>query len=335
MNIQKEYARKIQESFDLGQPLVGPFSASVPVTTRCNSSCGYCPPPRVRQLSDLDMGIVKETLHQLRDIGVRQISVTGGEPLLRDDLEEIIVFATDLKFMTIVLTNGKLLTKKRLESLLNAGATGFVISLDTLDNETYRKIRGTGIEQTLHAIENLAQLKKEKDGIITSVTSVLTKYNIGHLVELARYLDKRWIDLQIQPCLDASDYEITNGSVNIIQRLRESLREIQNIYGQYITKFDREYLDYVPVFLQNHELPENFRCLAAYHLVHLDAELNLYPCWSSSPVGNILQSPLSKLWYGDAMRKIRLEFSKGHCPHCWLLCDAKPSLRYMMEDLGL
>lgn len=328
----KEYTKKIQASFERGEALIGPISASLPVTKHCNSKCSYCPPPRVGEIEDLTIEELTDVLTQLASLGVHQISITGGEPLLRRDLEEIVTITSRLNMRSLVLTNGTLLTMERAYSLLEAGLAGFVVSLDSLNEKTYRITRGRNIEPVLRSVNVLAQLKQDKEEVITSVISVLTKYNAHEIVELANYLNERWIGLQIQPCLDSPKYEIESSDLKMIAQVKTALDEVKTIYGPYISELDIAYLEHIPQYLRDRSLPENYRCLSAYTLVHLDAELRLYPCWLDLPVGNLTQTSLAELWTGTAMNQARQRIARGECTHCWLACDARPSLLYRSPD---
>jgi MoaA/NifB/PqqE/SkfB family radical SAM enzyme len=328
VNKPEEYTRRIQASFDLGRPLVGPTNASLAVTKRCNSRCRYCPPARVDQQAGPTPEALSNVLTQLAALGVHRVSITGGEPLLRTDLEEVIAFAARLGLAAVVLTNGTLLTIERGRSLLAAGAVGFVVSLDSVHDDTYRAVRGRGIRDALRGVDVLAELKRGRRQVVACVTSVLTRYNVDELGELAHYLYGRGLGFQIQPCLDAPHLEIDGHDQDTIGKVEAALAEVRAVYGPALSVADLAYLDHIPSYLRDRGMPADYRCLAGYALVHLDADLNLYPCWLEPPVGSMRQQPLAELWFGEAMSQARWRFAEGNCTGCWLLCDVKPSLLY-------
>jgi cyclic pyranopterin phosphate synthase len=134
----------------------------ISVTDRCNFRCIYCMPkaefgrdfpflPRTELLSF-------EEIHRLARIfaarGVRKFRLTGGEPLLRQDIVELIALLAAIPDVELTLTtNGSLLAQKA-QSLRNAGLDRITVSLDALDDATFRKMNDVGcsVDQVLAGI---------------------------------------------------------------------------------------------------------------------------------------------------------------------------------------
>lgn len=119
----------------------------VSLTDRCNLRCSYCMPeecprwlPRERLLANEELLRIVELLVRM---GIRDIRLTGGEPLLRENLEELAgsIAAMEGVRRVSLTTNGVLLAGK-LPSLLEAGISGVNISLNALERDCYRKIAG-------------------------------------------------------------------------------------------------------------------------------------------------------------------------------------------------
>ncbi len=125
----------------------------ISVTDRCNLRCSYCMPEegldwlaKPELLTDDE--IVRLVSVAVRLLGVHEIRFTGGEPLLRRDLEELIAAvagAIRLKYITLI-THGGMLSPERAASLWDAGVNQFNISLDYLDgrHDAARGIPGLG-----------------------------------------------------------------------------------------------------------------------------------------------------------------------------------------------
>jgi len=122
----------------------------VSLTDRCNLRCTYCMPaeglewlPTPDTLNDDE--VIRLITIAVRDLGIRQVRFTGGEPLLRKSLADIIAATTALRTdegrspATALTTNG-LGLDKRLPALLAAGLGRVNISLDTLDRERYHRL---------------------------------------------------------------------------------------------------------------------------------------------------------------------------------------------------
>ncbi len=117
----------------------------VSVTDRCNLRCTYCMPPEgLDWIPGVDLLSAAELVRVVRlavDQGVQEVRFTGGEPLVRPDLEEIVAGVAALPDppSLSLTTNGIGLTK-RAQSLRDAGLTRINVSLDTLDAERFRTL---------------------------------------------------------------------------------------------------------------------------------------------------------------------------------------------------
>ncbi len=136
------------------------YLLAVNLTRRCNLACAHCymdaatlrdggpdelRTEEVRQLLDQIAGRSRDTM----------VVLTGGEPLLRHDLEELLTHGAKLGLSMVVGSNGVLLNERRVVSLKEAGAMGVGISLDSLDPTYHDQFRGIpgGWEKTLAGMD--------------------------------------------------------------------------------------------------------------------------------------------------------------------------------------
>ena len=129
------------------------------VTDRCNLRCLYCMPEGgVEQLSHLQVMRFEEMLRLCRvlsGLGVRKFKVSGGEPLVRRGVND---FIADLKSLPgveqVTLTTNGILLRENLEQLKRAGIDGINISLDTLNEFTFRELTRNGdIDSVLDGLQ--------------------------------------------------------------------------------------------------------------------------------------------------------------------------------------
>jgi cyclic pyranopterin phosphate synthase len=132
----------------------------VSVTDRCNLRCEYCMPPGGIELKDHgDMLTYEQIASVVRaavGLGIRRVRLTGGEPLVRRGLEDLIrqLRAIDGLDEISMTTNGILLDARTASGLKKAGLDRLNISLDTLDPERYARItRGGDVAAVLAGIE--------------------------------------------------------------------------------------------------------------------------------------------------------------------------------------
>ncbi len=142
----------------------------VSVTDRCNFRCVYCMPksvfnkdykflPRSELLSFEE---IVRVVSVAASFGVKKIRLTGGEPLIRNDLEQLIEWIANVDGITDVslTTNATLLTSKRARSLRDAGLQRLNVSLDAIDDDTFKRVNdvGIGVQQVLNGIENASKV---------------------------------------------------------------------------------------------------------------------------------------------------------------------------------
>jgi len=178
--------------------------ARISVTSACNLRCTYClreeESDSEKRKDELDTARIGKLIGTLGKMGIRKIRLTGGEPLLRKDLAEVVSMARNTAGITSVkLTTNGLLLEKRLPELLEAGIDGVNISLDTLDAERFRTIaRRDEFSKVRRALDILLETK----GIVTKINTLLLRGvnqdEIAAFVELTRHnpVTVRFMELQ-------------------------------------------------------------------------------------------------------------------------------------------
>jgi radical SAM protein with 4Fe4S-binding SPASM domain len=124
-----------------------PFLVALNLTRRCNLRCAHCyldaGARRAGDPAELDTGEVAALLDQIAALSDEIMVVfTGGEPLMRPDLLQLVRHASGLGLMAVVGTNGTLLDDARVRRLQQSGVRGLGISLDSLDPDFHDGFRG-------------------------------------------------------------------------------------------------------------------------------------------------------------------------------------------------
>ena len=162
------------------------------LTRRCNLACAHCyiaagPWHEVSQeLTTAECRRITDEIFTLVDAPIFILS--GGEPLLRDDLEAIAEHAAGRGATVVVGTNGTRLTDTRIRSLKDAGVTGVAVSVDSLDAHYHDRFRhGDGaLDDTLAAIERLRTHRLD-----FVIQTTVTRGNRARLGELAAWAAER------------------------------------------------------------------------------------------------------------------------------------------------
>jgi len=118
-------------------------SLRVSITQKCNLNCIYCHEEGEEGnfKREISLDTIVKTVRMATEFGVKKVKFSGGEPLMRNDFEEIIRALPDLKDISAT-TNGVLLSK-RASSLAESGLDRVNISLPSLNKENYGKITGS------------------------------------------------------------------------------------------------------------------------------------------------------------------------------------------------
>jgi cyclic pyranopterin phosphate synthase len=192
----------------LGRPL---RDLRISVTDRCNFRCTYCMP---REIYGRDFEFLRreelmsyEEVARLATIfaqlGVEKIRLTGGEPLLRRDIESLVEMLAHVKGIRdlTMTTNGSLLTREKARALKDAGLHRISISLDSLDDAVFRSMNDVNfpVGRVLDAIDAAAEAGLWPVKIDMVVKRGVNENSIvdmaghfrgsGHIVRFIEYMD--------------------------------------------------------------------------------------------------------------------------------------------------
>lgn len=312
---------------DAGAPV--PNRALVNVTGRCNSRCGYCMAWRKKDTGgEPTSAELKSLLAQVAGLGCTGVGFSGGEPLLRDDLGECIESAVGHGLSTWLVTNGLVLTGDRVSGLAASGLEGLSVSLDSLDPEIYRDIRGVGLKKVLANVVNAARLDLLTMGIAVTIST----RNVLKLRELVDFAAD--FGLQVSFQLYEQDVHLA-ASVSSMrpgpEELKAAVDELCALkQGGSPVSNSFEYLKSLPRYVRSGEWEGLARCLAPTHEVCVDESMNVHACWGLDRImGNLREASLFDIWTYPGFQKARLDL-KG-CRKCVLSCHFENSLRMLRE----
>lgn len=183
----KLLASRLAIEFD-GHPQ--PTVCTLQVTTRCQANCIHCSAARHRQPGkpELETEDWKRVIRESEQLGVVTIVFTGGEPLLRPDIFELIEWVDKDEAVALMFSNGLLLDKDRVEKLHKAGLWAIHISIDSPDAAAHDRMRGVpGCWQ--NAIDGLKRCKDV--GMLAGISTYATPERLRNgqvteMIELAK-----------------------------------------------------------------------------------------------------------------------------------------------------
>ncbi|MDK2850078.1 MAG: hypothetical protein PWP03_513 [Candidatus Woesearchaeota archaeon] len=194
-----------------------PLTCEYYVTYRCNSRCSFCNIWK-KSSEEPSFETLKKNLMDLKRLGVKIIDFTGGEPLLYKHIVEAFSLAKDLGFRTTLTTNGTLyknygLKLKGLIDILN-------ISLDTLNKERYKEIRGIdALDKVLESID-FARKIGEKIYLLKTVSDD----DFDELDDLVKFAQLKRVTLKLNPVFVYFDtknkkFSLSSKTINKIREL--------------------------------------------------------------------------------------------------------------------
>ena len=148
-------------------------------------NCIHCGATKERYSKELTTEEIKKVIDELAHIRVRFFAVTGGEPLLRRDLLEVLEYASKKGIKTGIATNGFLINEEMAHKIGNIKVSSVQISLDGTES-THNEIRQNK-ESFQRVVNAIRLLKKEKIPIL-SVATTITPLNINDLASLKNIL---------------------------------------------------------------------------------------------------------------------------------------------------
>ncbi len=178
-------------------PLIDSFgrvhtSLRLSVTDRCNIRCFYCMPEKGAEFVPKDNILSFEEIHRLARLlvqqgGVTDIRITGGEPLVRQQIPRLIEMLAEIESLEdLSLTTNGMLLAEQAQSLRQAGLKRLNISLDTLNATTFKKItRREGLEKTLQGIDAAIKCGFESVKLNTLAIKGVTEPEVTRLVRYA------------------------------------------------------------------------------------------------------------------------------------------------------
>jgi len=170
-----------------------PVKVTFHITYRCNLGCVYCGRSNL-DTPEMNTGQIKGMMHEFKEMGTSSWIFNGGEPLLRDDLPELIDYAKELDFHCGLVTNGVLLPEKIVKESAFKKLDFVQISLEG-PKEIHERMCGAGTHDKI--IEALGLLKTF--GIRTNILTLLTKDNIECFDYLLELVVKYRMSIAFQP----------------------------------------------------------------------------------------------------------------------------------------
>ncbi len=322
-----------------------PYLIALNLTERCNLACDHCYLDakilKEGATDELATAEIKTVLDDIATVGPEAMVVlTGGEPLLRKDIEELASHATSLGLMVVVGTNGVLLKPERIRQLQDAGVAGVGISVDSLNPEQHDAFRGRkgAWVKTMAAID--ACVKAEMPFQLHFSATDETANEIDDMVAFARDSGAMVLNVFFMVCtgrgekysgISPEKYEA------VLRRVAEAARNEKRLMvrAKCAPHFKRIAIEMDPEWpITSAHGYDAGGCIAATRYARITPNGNVTPCpFMENSVGSVREKPFSEIW-NDApvLRELRAPKLEGRCGACEYQqlcggCRARPLAR--------
>lgn len=289
-----------------------PLRIDLALTYRCNNNCCHCYAGGPHSTKELPADEWKKIIKKAVEFEVPNVVFTGGESLMRDDLEGLIAYGESLDVVTGLITNGVLLTKDRVAALKKAGLDYVQITIESPNPAVHNAMCGAdAFEKTVAGIKNCV---KE---LYTTTNTTITRKNLGTINGLVPFLHGLGVrKFGINAVIRAGRGENTDGLTP--EELKEVLPGIidqSNALGmEFIWYTPTKYHQFNPV-----EMGLGVKaCSAARLTLAVEPDGSVIPCQSYfKPLGNALTDDFRKIWDADLAKHLRChDFAPERCRSC-------------------
>ena len=318
-------------------PLVPPEHVYFSLTNRCNLRCKMCEVSKNSKPDDYELSTekVKDIIMQIREMGINHIIFSGGEPLLRKDLVEVVRFAYENKIkMVDLITNGTMLDDAIIKELAEAGLNYIGISIDGL-SQASSKIRGLGVfEKVISNIDNLNKYKSKygKHSPTLGINFTIMGDNVNDIlpmIDLAKRIKCSFISFQ--PVLFNNTKMFVNRKnalwpkakrINELRNVIKELLRLKKEPSQVRIFTDEDVLNSLPDYFSGRKPKADFKCYEAIKRIVITCTGHLWSC--QGILGDLNKNTLSQIWYSKETKKVRQDIKK--CKrHCLQDCVYFPS----------
>jgi radical SAM protein with 4Fe4S-binding SPASM domain len=279
------------------------------VTLQCNARCLHCyseSGPGIRHPQELSTEKALEVIDELAEAGLLILAFSGGEPLMRRDIFQLIERAAERNLIVNVATNGAIINDRVARRLKESGVSSMTVSLDGANAEThdhFRQFPGL-FDRTLEAIKILV---KHGLRVVVSFTPSLLNYDLG------------------ASAVNMSEFVPAGRGTHEMALPPDTLRQVVE---QWI-EMRREYKDRMQIIWHDcrvallvppEERDRYSGCGAGKLTARLMVDGTLTPCvFLPNPAGNLKDKPFREIWETSPLLKLirnRDELLSGNCGGC-------------------
>jgi radical SAM protein with 4Fe4S-binding SPASM domain len=300
------------------QQLSAPLRMDLALTFNCQNNCVHCYAGGPHQTGELSTAQWKEVIDRLHKIGVFIVTFTGGEPTLREDLPELLLYAQNSGIVSGLITNGRRLKDEAyVETLEKAGLDFVQVTLESHKANIHDLMTATkgSWKETVAGIKNVVPTH-----IYTTTNTTLSKYNAAEFLDTMDFLKKLGVAAFGCNSLIYSGKASAIGKefalpLDTLNELLPKIRDKASMLGlKFLWYTPTQYCRFDPVKLGLGVKS----CTAANINMCIGPNGEVYPCQSYfESLGNVLKDDWQKIWNSQLATRIRSrEYVEPKCKDC-------------------
>ena len=295
-----------------------PLRMDLALTFKCQNDCIHCYAGGPHETPELSTVQWKSVIDKLSEIGIFILTFTGGEPTLREDLPELLLYAQNKGMVTGLISNGRKLKDKAYVNLLEKSGLDFVqVTLESQKSEIHDKMTNAkgSWRETIEGIKNAVQSQ-----IYVSTNTTLSKNNVDDFLSTIDFIKSLGVDafgcnslIYSGKATDASpEFALSTEDLKTLLPLIRN--KAQMIGLKFLWYTPTQYCNFDPVSLGLGVKS----CTAAMINACIGPNGDVYPCQSYfESLGNILAEPWEKIWNHPLAKRIRgREYVEDKCKNC-------------------
>ena len=295
-----------------------PLRMDLALTFKCQNDCIHCYAGGPHETPELSTVQWKSVIDKLSEIGIFILTFTGGEPTLREDLPELLLYAQNKGMVTGLISNGRKLKDKAYVNLLEKSGLDFVqVTLESQKSEIHDKMTNAkgSLRETIEGIKNAVQSQ-----IYVSTNTTLSKNNVDDFLSTIDFIKSLGVDafgcnsLIYSGKATGASQEFALSTEDLKTLLPGIRNKAQMIGLKFLWYTPTQYCNFDPVSLGLGVKS----CTAAMINACVGPNGDVYPCQSYfESLGNILAEPWEKIWNHPLAERIRRrEYVEDKCKNC-------------------
>lgn len=327
-----------------------PIYVKIKINYGCNLKCEMCKHWRETRETPISMDRFREIISELAELGCKKIHFSGGEPMLRPQLPDLVEHATQLGMRVTLTTNGTLIDKVKAKRLVEAGLRGVNVSIDSPLRKMHEKIRGVegSFKQTTRAV-SLFNKYSHKGKLTVRINTVVGRSNyqtLATLPDLAHDLGADGINLipvddHCGEHLSMRKKDIALYNSEIAPVIDQRAQELGiNIADEDAFPFGRDESEVKLGRAGRYAFGyyNKFPCYAPWTHSLIDFNGLVYVCCMTreqiKPLGDVRKQSFTEIWEGAAYRQIRLNMHPPALKPCQRCDDFVVENKKIWETIG-